>query len=35
VVRELKSRFKGQGKPAEKSADDSAQIEVPPETETR
>jgi tetratricopeptide (TPR) repeat protein len=38
VIKELKSRYKGQGKQAEKSADDGAQTEdpaAPPEGETR
>jgi hypothetical protein len=35
VVKELQSRFKGQGKPTEKSADDGTQTESPPETEAR
>jgi hypothetical protein len=35
VVKELQSRFKGQGKPNEKSADDGAQTEVPPESKIR
>jgi hypothetical protein len=35
VVKELQSRFKGQGKPNETSADDGAQTEVPPESKIR